>query len=170
MAFTTTVVGTGQNRCAPDCEQAIIKSLLDFGLEMLFHTIQGHGRQEFSIGQVPQSLGLATDTDEGFDVIVPGLDIAVADRPVHTMSIAGVGLKIQIAPAIDMPHPGYRTAAETPRAVAILKMKLRLSISSVPSRILPDHMPLQIDKLLSSSKHPLGSASFIHFLSKYVNI
>ena len=40
-----------------------------------------------------------------FDVIVPRREVSVADGPVDRHAVLGVGLEIQVAPAIGLPSP-----------------------------------------------------------------
>ncbi len=54
---------------------------------------------------------MAADADEFLDVVVPGGDVLVSDWPVDGDSVAQVGFKIEIAPAIRLAAPNDRTAA-----------------------------------------------------------
>ena len=60
---------------------------------------------------------LAADADELLDVVVPGLDVLVADRPVDADALARVGLEVQIAPAEAVPRPQQRPAAHLIAAI-----------------------------------------------------
>src|SRR5690349_8065894 len=84
-------------------------------LHGVFHVQLGaihlHGRKEFAVGKLGKSLGLARDAYELLDVVVPRLDVAVANRPIDSDPVASVGFKVEIAPPITLapPHDGAAT-------------------------------------------------------------
>src|SRR5690606_11495372 len=55
---------------------------------------------------------LSTHADETLDVVVPGLEVGVADWPVDAHAVAGIGGEVQVAPAIALPAPRQRAAAD----------------------------------------------------------
>src|SRR5207247_9527725 len=85
-----------------------LKDLRDPVYNHLLSTLHLHRRQKFSIRKLRQSLRLARDSDEILDIVVPGRDVLIANRPVNGDSFAQVGFEIQITPAIRLssPHDG----------------------------------------------------------------
>src|SRR4029077_9823236 len=49
----------------------------------------------------------SADSDEIFHVVVPRRDIGVTDRPINRDSLAKIGLKIQVAPSVNLAAPHY---------------------------------------------------------------
>src|SRR6059058_355893 len=79
--------------------------------EIHFHASHLHRREEFSVRELRQAFGLAADAGKLFDVVVPGREVRIADRPIRSDSLFQVGLKVEIAPAIALPSPGDGFAA-----------------------------------------------------------
>ena len=75
-----------------------------------------HRREKFSVRQLRQPFRLAADSGKLFDVVVPGRDVRIADRPVNGDAFFQVGFKIEIAPAIALAAPGEGFSADLPAA------------------------------------------------------
>ena len=113
MAGRAAIVSLGQDRGTPDRHQALAgKIFRDCVLDHNFSAIQFHRRQKMAVRKLRKPLFLARDADEILDVVVPGSDVLITDRPIHAETFALVGFKIQIAPTIGLPSPDYRTAPE----------------------------------------------------------
>src|SRR5688572_802887 len=97
-------------RDAPDRHRAA-EFFRDRRLEVLFDAGEFHGWQEFPIRQLRETFRLTADADELLDMVVPGFDIAITDRPVDGDAIAGIGLEIHLAPSIRLTTPHDRAAA-----------------------------------------------------------
>ena len=78
---------------------------------MLLDARHRHRRQEDSVRNLGQPLGLSADADEGFDVVVPGGDVRVADGPVDAVAVPGVGLEVEVAQPVALPRPHDRAAS-----------------------------------------------------------
>src|SRR5690606_30810428 len=65
-----------------------------------FETIELHGFEELPVRQMWNTPLLTADAHEFFYIVIPGSNIPVANRPVYGNPFFGVGLKIQIAPAV----------------------------------------------------------------------
>ena len=85
---------------------------LDLPLERLLDDVEFHRRLEHAIRQLRQTLIRTADTHPAFDMVVPGGEVGIADRPVDADPFLGVGLEVEIAPAIALPAPGDRPAAD----------------------------------------------------------
>ena len=70
-----------------------------------------HGRQEHPVGNLRQTLGAPADPRESLDVGVPRSDVCVADRPVHAVTVARVGLEVQVAEPVALAAPHDRPSA-----------------------------------------------------------
>ena len=70
-----------------------------------------HRGQEYAIGNLRKPLGAAADAHERLYVVVPGGEVGVADRPVHAVSVPGVGLEVEIAHPVALPAPHDRPSA-----------------------------------------------------------
>ncbi len=58
-----------------------------------------------------QTLFLALDADEFFDVGIPSLNVFITNGPVYSYSVFHVGFKIQVTPTVAMPAPHDGAAA-----------------------------------------------------------
>ncbi len=109
------VVHLGKDRGAPDGEHAIAPpGPLQCIADVLLDAVEFHRGEELSVRQLRQPLGIAGDADEPLDVIVPWLDVGVADGPVDPVSILEVGLEVEVAPAVHLPAPHDRAPAHLP--------------------------------------------------------
>src|SRR2546425_7246651 len=109
MASSAPAMPLRQNRRATDRHHAVVwKAPPDPILYDHLSTRHLHRRQKFSIRKLRQSLRLPRDSDEILDIVVPGRDVLIANRPVNGDSFAQVGFEIQITPAIRLssPHDG----------------------------------------------------------------
>ena len=105
----------GQVGGAPD-RQAAPRPLARNGFAgVAFDHVERHRRLEFAIGKLWQALRRARYADELLDLVVPRRQIGIADRPVGAVAIALVGPEIIVRPAVSLPAPGQRTAAELVR-------------------------------------------------------
>src|ERR1700719_2879289 len=99
----------GQYRGTPDGHHAAVVEIFRQSIfDHEFGAGHFHRRQEFAVRKLGQPFGLAADADEILHVVVPGLDVLVADGPVGGNSVAEVGFEIQIAKTIALaaPHDG----------------------------------------------------------------
>src|SRR5689334_10131799 len=78
---------------------------------MLFEAIHFHGWQKLPVGQLRQTIFITIYTGELFYIAVPWRQVFVANRPVNTMPVFGIGFKINIAPPVTLTAPHQRTAA-----------------------------------------------------------
>src|SRR5206468_8709029 len=109
MASSAPAMPLGKNRRTANGHHPIArKALRDRVFNHQLSTRHLHRRQKFSIRKLRQSLRLARDSDEILDIVVPGRDVLIANRPVNGDSFAQVGFEIQITPAIRLssPHDG----------------------------------------------------------------
>ena len=61
---------------------AVIKMLGHRGFNVQLCAAHFHGREEVAIGKLRETLGLAGNADMIFDVVVPWLDVFIANRPI----------------------------------------------------------------------------------------
>src|SRR6266702_5375052 len=84
MASSAPAMPLRQNRRATDRHHAFVwKALRDRILYDHLSTRHLHRRQKFSIRKLRQSLRLPRDSDEILDIVVPGRDVLIANRPVN---------------------------------------------------------------------------------------
>ena len=83
-------------------------------LNLQLCAVQLHRRQKLSVRQVRQPLGLAAHADELLDIGIPGGDIRITQRPVHSEAFLRIGFKVQITPAINLPTPHDRAPTDMP--------------------------------------------------------
>ena len=84
---------------------------------IFLYTGHVHGRQKLSIRKLNQSVSVATDTCKPFYIVIPGLYLFVAEWPVNSNAVFGIGLKVKVTPTITLssPHqgaPSYMVSAE----------------------------------------------------------
>ena len=84
---------------------AIVEVLRDGFFHHAFGAVHFHGGKEFAVRKLRKSFGLAADASVLFDIVVPRLDIFVANGPIDGDAFLEVGFKVQIAPAIALAAP-----------------------------------------------------------------
>src|SRR6185312_8203600 len=94
VACGASTVRNRENGGAADRQAAIRKLLRNCLLDHNLRAVHLHRRQELSIRKLRQSFCLSRDADEVFHVVIPGLDVFVADWPIDTVAILEVGLKV----------------------------------------------------------------------------
>jgi len=99
-------VDAGQNSGTANGQDAVVKVLCDGGAEILLDASEFHGREKFSVRELRQTFGLAADAGEFFNVVVPGSDVRITNRPVGGDSLFQIGFEIEIAPAVTLAAPG----------------------------------------------------------------
>src|SRR5580700_7157447 len=94
---------------------AVVKMFWNGVAENFFRAVHLHGRQEFRVRKMRESFGLTADAGKFFDVVVPGFNVFVANGPIHRDTVAIIGCKIQIAPAVALaaPDDGFSTDLAT---------------------------------------------------------
>src|SRR6185295_20212770 len=55
--------------------------------DQIFRAVERHRRLKLPVGQLRQSFGRSGDANEALDVVVPGREVRVADRPVDRNSL-----------------------------------------------------------------------------------
>ena len=88
------------------------KGGLDHGLCGCLDLVERERRQEIAVRQLRQAIVVAADPGEGLHVVVPGLEVLIADRPVHAVTVLQVGLEVVRRPAVGLPRPGQRAPAQ----------------------------------------------------------
>src|SRR6202000_923937 len=73
--------------------------------DMSFGTVHFPGWKEFSIGELDETIFVAADTGELFDMAVPGGEIVVADGPGGCDAVAGWAFEFELAPALGLAGP-----------------------------------------------------------------
>jgi hypothetical protein len=68
-------------------------------LEVFLNTIQFHRGLKRAIRKVRNAIPVAAHPNKFFNVIIPGGNVFVADRPVNAVTIIQVCFKVEIAPA-----------------------------------------------------------------------
>src|SRR5690606_6858906 len=111
VARRASVVRLGQDGDAPDGDATLGKGGFDFSFEVFLGGVHLHRLEELAVGQVRQALGLSRDADEALHVIVPRRDVGVADGTVYAVTVAQVGLEVEVAPAVHLPPPDQRAPA-----------------------------------------------------------
>jgi len=96
-----------KDRRAADGQSAVGKLLCNHVAHVQLGAVHLHRRKELAIGQLGQILRLAADTDEVLHVVVPGLDIPVADGPVDGDAVLEIALEVYIAPAVALAAPHH---------------------------------------------------------------
>src|SRR5438093_5388974 len=88
------------------------KLLLDSLSQHDFAASHGHGRQEFTIGQLRHSFGRSADSDNLFDFVIPGSQLGVTDGPIVAVAVAAGRFEIKITQPIALPAPNERTPSQ----------------------------------------------------------
>ena len=71
----------GRQAEAPGMDQGEIELLGQLRLQLTLRRREGQGRQELTIRQLGQAIGMAVDAEETLQAVVVGIEIGAADRP-----------------------------------------------------------------------------------------
>ena len=104
----------------------------------VFRAVERHRRLKLPVGQLRQPFGRSGDANEALDVIVPGREVGVADRPVDRDALFRVRLEIEVAQPVTLPPPGERAATHVIAAVPIKPLDLGIG------RVLLVHPPVKV--------------------------
>ena len=112
-AMTNTAIVAGgaafmdasEDRRAADGHDATVKMFGERIFEIQFDAGHFHGRKELAVGELRQAFGLAADASKFLDVVIPGSNVGITDRPIHGDAVFQVGFEIEIAPAIALAAP-----------------------------------------------------------------
>ena len=91
---------------AAGVDQGQLQVPLDGAAQVLLRWRQGHRRLELPVGQLGQAVALALDRQKGFELGVPGGEVAVADRPIHPMAIPAGPLELVVGEPQGDASPG----------------------------------------------------------------
>ena len=123
---------SGAVRCADAADRQLALELLRHRLlQVSLDAVQIHRRQELAVGQLRQPFGAAAHADEALDLVVPRRELGVADRPVDCDPVLGVRAEIQVAPAIGLPAPHQRAAADVVAADPVEALDLGVRMLGV---------------------------------------
>ena len=153
----------GQVGRSPDGERAA-ESVRQHAPQALLHAIELHRRQKLPVRKLRQILGLTADADEALDMIVPGREIVIADRPVDRDALARIGLEVHRAPAITLPAPHDGAPADVVAAYPVEALNLDVRIVQVVDEPvlggLRDHVAARADgmapEILLRGAAPVG--------------
>jgi hypothetical protein len=96
--------------------------------DQLLAAIERHRRLKLAVGQLRQVLPRALDAGVALDVVVPGGDVGIADRPVDGDTFLRVCLEVEIAPAVTLPPPHQRAATDLIAAIPVEAFDLGVRI------------------------------------------
>ena len=169
------VMRLGEHRTAADRDHPFAGPGAPDGIaHRLLDTVQRHRLEEFPVGKLRQPFRLAADADERFDVVVPGRDVGVANRPVDADAFARVGLEVEVAPAIDLPAPHNRAppdlAAADPRER--LAFGRGVGVFEIVDEELVGHLvagvALLLDRLFAGQALAIAHAAELHLPHRHV--
>src|SRR5437667_2996603 len=106
MARGTALVDAGEHRRAADGHDAVVEMLGERVFEVQLDTGHFHRGKEFAVRKLREAFRLAANARKFLNIVVPGSDVGIANRPIDGDSVFQVGLKIEIAPAIALAAPG----------------------------------------------------------------
>ena len=112
--------------------------LLEPAGDQVFAAVQRHGRLELPVRQLRHPFQRSGNPGVPFDVVVPGCDIGVPNRPIGPEALAGVRLEVEVAPAIALPPPHQRAPTYVVAAIPVESLHLgvgRLLVRSPPIQI-----------------------------------
>lgn len=132
LAVGATIVRDGEVGDAANNATTIGERSGDFSGGMFFDAAQFQGREECAVGELRQAFAGAGDTSEFFDVVIPRGEVGVADGPIDAVAVLGVGLEVEIAPAIGLATPveGATSHVIAPHPVEAFGSEEGLSMSS----------------------------------------
>ena len=117
VAGAAPLVVAGENRGPSDRHAPrAAESAVDGTRHVLLDARHLHRRQEDAVRHLRQPFRPPADADERLDVVVPGRQVRVADGPVDAVSLARIGLEVQVGQPVALPGPHDRPAAHLPSA------------------------------------------------------
>ena len=151
MACGAAIVRLGQHGAAADRDHPLARPRApDRVAHRLLDAVERHRLEKLAVGKLWQPFRLAADTHERLDVVVPGGDVGVANRPVDADAFARIRLEVEIAPAVDLPSPHDRApahlAAANPRERLVGRGRVR--ILEVVHEKLVGHLVARVTLLL----------------------
>src|SRR5258708_25010661 len=105
MASGAALVDFRQNRGAADGHDAIVVMLGERFAEILLDAGHFHRWKKFTVGELRQAFGLAADSSELFNVVVPGREVRIANRPIPRDAVFDVCFQVGIPPAVTLASP-----------------------------------------------------------------
>ena len=117
LALPSPIVRLRQDRDAAADQPPILKARGDPVAQVRLDAVHVERGQQLAVRQLRQPRVLAADADELLDMVVPRLDVVVADRPVDADAFLRIRLEIQIAPPEAVPRPQQRTSAHLVAAI-----------------------------------------------------
>ncbi len=106
------------------------------------------GGCRFCAGNCGRPGVLATGADELLDVVVPGRDVGVADRPIDAHALFEVGFEVQIAVAEHVSRPHQRAPARLVAAEPAERLLLHVRVLQVVHEMLFGGLVVQIQRRL----------------------
>src|SRR5579871_5880131 len=97
---------------APIDDGAIFVFLSDDIGKIVLHASQLQRWQKFPIRQLGQTILVARNTHEFFDITIPWRKVPVADWPIDGVSVPDGSTKVKIAPALSLTSPHDRLAPD----------------------------------------------------------
>src|SRR6185436_20401212 len=85
---------------------------LDLLLEVLLHRVQQARPAVLAVRQVAEAVGVAVDADELLDLLVPGSEIRVRDRPVLPGSVELGSLEVVVGHPLQHTPIGMQATSE----------------------------------------------------------
>jgi hypothetical protein len=105
-------VHLGEHGRSADRQDSIVEIFRQAVAKSEFRAVHFHRREKFSVGQLRQAFRLPADAGEFFNIVVPGRDVRIANRPVDGNAVFQIRLKIEIAPTIALAPPSDRLSAD----------------------------------------------------------
>src|SRR5258708_10427865 len=112
MASGAALVDFGQDGSAADGHDAVVVMLGERFAEILLDAGHFHWWKKFTVGELRHAVGWAANSRELFDVVVPGREIGITNRPIHRDAVLEVGFEVEVAPAVALASPGKGLAAD----------------------------------------------------------
>src|SRR5438876_8501285 len=159
------VVGPRQVRDPHQRQAASGKLALDRLLHALLRTRHLPGREKLAVRQVRQAQPLPAHPDEALDVAVPGREIPVANRPIHAVAVAQVGLEVEVAPSPAQPPPDETAPAQLVAADPAERFVVGRNVRMLPvideevPRGLPERVILALDRIIALVELLLAEAT-----------
>src|SRR5690606_21481806 len=83
----------------------------DPGSKIFLYYVHGHRRKKLPVRKYIQPIPVATNTGPFLSITVPWRDILITDRPVYTVAISQICLKVQVTEPIALSPPHQRTSS-----------------------------------------------------------
>ena len=129
-----------------------------------------HRWQEVPVRKLRETFFRASHANESLDVRVPRRDIGIPNGPIVAVTITGIRLEIEVAPAVDLPAPGNRPSAHlaAPKPAERSVRRIRVGIFMILDEELVSQLitriTLALHRMVTLEQRAITPAAEVHLV------